>query len=171
MRTKRNQRGVRRARVPLALSVRKAVTQHVRKHLVAYVPALLPLAFFFLAHLLTVLTLIFIKSGLLRQEHLLHKTVVTWAVYGFLPLLLCSYLCFFVVARPVTGILERKFPHWTATMLNLSSGGAYGAAMGLFLLLLLEPRTWLNAVFLLFIGMVVGQGNWFFYRKLTADAA
>lgn len=167
MRTKRNQRGVRKARVPFTLSMRKAVTQHFRKHLAVYVPALLPTAFVLFAHFITLLTLIFIKSGLLGHEQLIHKTVVTWAVYGFLPLVLCSYCCFFAVARPVTGILERAFPLWSATMLTLLSGAAYGAAMGAFLLLLLAPATVLNAVFLLLLGMVAGQGNWFFYRKLT----
>jgi hypothetical protein len=120
-----------------------------------------------MAHLLTLLALICIKSGVLQQEQLIHKTVVTWAVYGFFPLLLCSYCCFFAVAKPVTGLLERKFPHWSPSMLTLSSGAAYGAAMGILLLLLLEPRTLLSAVFLLVIGIVNGLGNWFFYRKLT----
>jgi hypothetical protein len=143
----------------------------VRKHLVVYVPALLPTVFVLFAHLVSLLTVIFIKSGFLGHEQLLHKTFVTWAIYGFLPLVLCSYCCFFAVARPVTGILERRFPLWSASMLTVSSGTIYGTAMGAFLFVLLEPATVLNTVFLLFIGMVVGQGNWFFYRKLTVVEA
>ena len=167
MRTKRNQRGVQRARVPLVLALRKVIARHVRKYLAVYVPALLPFAFVILAHFLILFVWVLMKSGILRPEHLALKTVVTWAFYGFPLLLLSSYLCFFAVARPVIGVLERKFPLWSVTMLNLSSGGVYGVTIGLFLLLLLEPRSWLNAIFLLLIGMAVGQGNWYCYRKLT----
>lgn len=156
-------------RVSLVAMLRQAVSQHFRKHLVVYVPALLPLVFFLLAHGMTLLTLIFIKSGVM-QGYLMPKTVVTWAVYGFLPLLLCSYGCFFAVARPVTSLMERKFFHLSATMLTLAAGAAYGAAIGIALFLLLEPGTVLNALFLLGIGMATGLGNWFLYRKLTVVA-
>ncbi len=171
MRTKRNRRGVRRARVPLAVLLRTAVSRHVRNRLVLYVPALVPLLLFLVAHLLGLLVLVCIKSGLLPQEQSIHKTVVTWAFYGFLPLLFSSYCCFFAVARPVAGLLPHKFPDWSASTQMLSSGAAYGAAMGLLLLLLLEPRTSTNAVFLLLVGLATGLGNWFFYRKLTIVAA
>ena len=118
---------------------------------------------------MTLLALICIKSGVM-PEHLMPKTVVTWAVYGFLPLLLCSYGCFFAVARPVTSLLERKCLHLSATMLTLAAGAVYGAAIGSALFLLLEPGTVLNALFLLGIGMATGLGNWFLYRKLTVVA-
>lgn len=167
MRTTRNRRGVRRARVPLAVALRTAVSRHVRNHLVLYVPAFVPLLVFLVAHLLALVVVICIKSGVLQQEQLIHKTVVTWAFYGFLPLLLSSYCCFFAVARPVTGLLQHKFPDWSTPMHTLASGAAYGAAMGMLLLLLLAPRTPLNAVFLLLVGIATGLGNWFFYRKLT----
>lgn len=167
MRTKRNQRGVRRARVPLTVVLRTAVSRHVRNRLVLYVPALVPLLLFLVAHLLALLILICIKSGVLHQGQSIHKTAVTWAFYGFLPLLLSSYCCFFAVARPVAGQLPHKFPDWTAPMHTLAAGAAYGAAMGMLLLLLLEPRTLLNAAFLLLVGIATGLGNWFFYRKLT----
>jgi len=161
---------VRRERVSLIAALRKAVARHLARHLVVYVPALLPLVLFFLAHGVTLLTLICIKSGVLQQGYLMHKTVVTWAVYGFLPLLLCSYGCFFAVARPATGMLERRFPEWPPLKLTLMTGAAYGAAVGLALLVLLEPRSLFRALFLLVIGMATGQGNWFLYRKLTVTA-
>lgn len=167
MRTKRNQRGVRRARIPLTVALRTAVSRHIRNRLALYVPALVPLLLFFVAHLLALLVLICIKSGVLHQEQLIHKTAVTWAFYGFLPLLLSSYCCFFAVARPVAGLLPHKFPDWSTSLHTLSAGAAYGAAMSVLLFLLLEPRTLLNAVFLLLVGIATGLGNWFFYRKLT----
>ena len=148
--------------------LRKAVSQHFSKHLVLYVPALVPLAFFFLAHGVTLLTLILIKSGVLQPGQGLHKIVVTWAVYGFLPLLLCSYGCFFAVARPATVILQRRFPEWPPAMLTLAGGTAYGAVTGLALLLLLASGSPGRALVLFAIGMATGQGNWFLYRKLTA---
>jgi len=167
MRTKKNRRGVRRARVPLAVALRTAVSRHIRSRLVLYVPALVPLLLFLVAHLLALLVLICIKSGVLHQEQSMHKTAVTWAFYGFLPLLLSSYCCFFAVARPVAGLLPHKFPDWSMPMHTLTVGAAYGASMGVLLLLLLEPRTPMNAVFLMVVGIATGLGNWFFYRKLT----
>jgi hypothetical protein len=139
--------------------------------MVVYLPALAPLVFFFLAHGITLFTLILVKSGVLPQGQAMHKTLVTWAVYGFLPLLLCSYGCFFAVARPATGLLERRFPEWTPARLSLAAGGAYGAAIGIALLLLLAPKALLSALFLLTIGMATGLANWFLYRKLTVVAA
>ena len=68
--------------------VRRAFIQHVKKSGTAYAPALAPLVFFFLAHFVSLLAFVFLKAGALRQEQLVHKTVVTWAVFGFLPLLL-----------------------------------------------------------------------------------
>jgi len=147
--------------------LRRAVSRHLNKHLVVYLPALAPLVFFFLAHGVTVLALILIKSGVLPQGQVLHKTLVTWAVYGILPLLLCSYGCFFAVARPATGVLARRFPEWTPTRLTLAAGAAYGAAVGLALLVLLEPGSLLRVLFLLTVGMATGLGNWLLYRKLT----
>lgn len=143
------------------------MVQHFRNHVGWYLPALTPVALFLLAHLITLLTFFLTKSGMADQDQEVHKTVVTWAVYGFLPLLLSSYLCFFAVARPAFGVLARKFPLLTEAMLHLSTGASYGVAIGLSLLLLLMPDTGLNALLVLLIGLAVGQGNWFVYRKLV----
>ena len=152
-------------------AVRKAIGQHLRKHLTIYVPAVMPLFFFLLAHAITVATLILIKAGVLPQGLELHKTLVTWGVYGFLPLLLSSYGCFFAVARPVVGQLTRRFPGWMPGILTLISGVAYGAAVGLVLLLLLAPDSMQRIFFLAPVGMATGLGNWWLYRALTEASA
>ncbi|WP_028317343.1 hypothetical protein [Desulfobulbus elongatus] len=148
-------------------ALRGAIGRHLRKHLVIYVPAAAPLIFVLLAHGITVATLVLIRSGVLPQGLGLHKTLVTWGVYGFLPLLLCSYGCFFAVARPVTGLLTRRYPEWPPAGLTVVSGAAYGAAVALVLLLLLAPGSTLRVFFLLLIGMATGLGNWWLYRALT----
>lgn len=132
-----------------------------------YVPMVAPLIFVLLAHGITVITLILIKSGVLPQGMGVHKTLVTWGVYGVLPLLLCSYGCFFAVARPVTGLIERRRPDWPATTVTLVAGAAYGGAIVLILLALLTPGSVLRIFFLLLIGMATGMGNWLLFRALT----
>jgi hypothetical protein len=126
--------------------------------------------FFFLAHIVTLLAFVFMQTGVLPKEQLVHKTVVTWAVYGFLPLLLSSYLCFYAVARPAVGVLARKFPLWSDETCNLATGTVYGVAIGLLLLLLLKPAAGFGALLLLLVGLGAGLGNWFFYRKLAGGA-
>jgi len=168
---KRNRRNTRKARISPVSAVRKAIGQHLRKHLTIYVPAVMPLFFFLLAHAITVATLILIKAGVLPQDLELHKTLVTWGVYGLLPLSLCSYGCFFAVGRPVTGLLARKFPGWMPGILTLLSGVAYGAAVALVLLLLLAPGSMQRIFFLAPVGMATGLGNWWLYRSLTGASA
>ena len=171
MRSKKYQRGAAKTRGSLVAEARKAASEHLRRHAAWHAPAASPVALFFFAHLLTLAAFALMKSGILQQEQLDHKSLVIWSVYGFLPLLLCSYLCFFAVARPVAGILARRFPDWTTTSLELASGAAYGAAVAVSLIALLQPDTWLSAALVLLIGLASGQGNWFIYRKLTAVAA
>jgi len=167
MKNKRNHRAVPRTGVSIVHGVRRAFIQHVKKSGTAYAPALAPLVFFFLAHFVSLLAFVFLKAGALRQEQLVHKTVVTWAVFGFLPLLLSSYLCFYLVARPVVGSLVRQFPLWSVMRLNLAIGAIYGAAISICMMLLRKPDAWFSMLLLLFIGVAAGQGNWFFYRKLA----
>jgi hypothetical protein len=151
--------------------MRKALVQHIQKNIGSYAPALSPVIFFLLAHVLTLLTLVFMKTGVLQSDQGVCKTVVTWAVYGFLPFLLCSYGSFYLVARPAAGALDRKFPDWSVAVRNLASGGVYGAALVLALVLLLRPDTGINRLLLLLIGAAAGQGNWYFYRKLASSDA
>lgn len=167
MGVRRKRKSVPRARGSLTREARQAINQHVREHAAWYAPAVSAVAFFLFAHLLTLLAFFLMKSGGMHQEQDVHKIIVTWAVYGFLPLLLCSYLCFFAVARPVTGLLARKCSFWTTTTMHLVTGAVYGAAIGLALLLLLVPDTWFNVLLVFCIGVATGEGNWFFYRKLA----
>ena len=143
--------------------MRKALVQHVQKNSASYAPAFLPIVFFLLAHVSTLVV------RLLQQDQVVCKTIVTWAVYGFLPLLLCSYGAFYLVARPMVGVLERKFSYWSGTVQNLGVGVTYGAAIGIALALPLNKSVPLwGTLLLLVIGMAVGQGNWFFYRRLMS---
>jgi hypothetical protein len=151
--------------------VREAIARHFKRHLIVYVPAAVPLLFFFLAHGITAIMLILIKSGVLPQNLTLHKILLTWGLYGFLPLLLCSYFCFFAVARPVIRLLGRRFPEWMPGTLTLASGVAYGMAVAVVLLLLLASGSMERVFFLLLIGMTTGLGNWVLYRMLTGVAA
>jgi len=171
MRNKRNHRVVQKTGFSLVKGIHKAFVEHIKKNRLLYAPALAPISLFLLAHLLFLLAFVFMKMGVLQKEQLVHKTVVTWAVFGFPALLLSSYLCFFLVARFAVGILARKFPLWSATMLDLATGAAYGAAIGVFLVLLRKPDAWFSALLLLLVGIATGQGSWFFYRKLAGGDA
>ena len=135
-----------------------------------YVPAALPVLLFILAHLLTLITFIFIRYELLAPYQDAYKTMVTWAVYGFVPLLLCSYACFFAVARPGISVLARKLPHWSASHLHMANGGLYGCGIGLGLLVLLQPGVGPKSLLLFLIGLVSGFGNWQLYRRLVVVA-
>ena len=154
-------------RVAIIPALRRSLVQHFRSRLMAYVPASLPLLLFVFAHGGAILTLILIKSGVLSQDQAVHKTMVTWAVYGILPLLFCSYLCFFALARPATGFLVQRFPEWPPLQHTMAVGALYGGGVSMALMVLLEPNTVLRFCFLLVIGMSTGLGNWFFYRRLT----
>lgn len=155
-------------RVAIVPALRRGLAQHFRAHLMVYVPAILPLLLFVLAHGGTLLALILIKSGVLSPDLVMHKTVVTWAVYGILPLLFCSHACFFALARPATGLLARKFPEWAPLHHTMAVGALYGGGVSVALMALLEPNTVQRFCFLLIIGMSTGLGNWFVYRRLTA---
>ncbi|MGD9947796.1 MAG: hypothetical protein AB7U29_04880 [Desulfobulbus sp.] len=133
-----------------------------------YVPAVFPVLLFILVHLLTLITFIFIHFGLVAQNHTLYTNMVTWAVYGFIPLLLCSYVCFFALARPGISILAGKFPQWSASNLQLVNGCVYGTSIGLALLVLLEPGVGPKSLLLFLIGLTSGVGNWQLYRRLVA---
>lgn len=123
---------------------------------------------FILAHVLTLIVFILIHYGLVAQNPALYETVVTWAVYGFFPLLLCSYGCFFALARPGIFFLAKRFPHWSVSRLHLANGGVYGAGTGLALLALLQPGVGPKSLLLFLIGLTSGVGNWLLYRRLIA---
>ncbi len=147
------------------------MAQHVQKHIALYAPALSPVLFFILAHVLTLLTLVLMKTGVVQSDQGVCKTVVTWAVYGFIPFLLCSYGTFFLAARPAAVALERKRPDWSVTRQHLATGAVYGAVLIAALFLLLGPDSWIGRLLLFFIGAAAGQGNWLFYCKIAGNDA
>lgn len=151
--------------------IRKALAQHVQKYVAFYAPALSPVLFFLLAHVLALLTLVLMKTGVLQSDQGVCKTVVTWAVYGFIPFLLCSYGSFFLAARPAAVMLARKYPDWSVTLQILATGAVYGAVLVAALVLLLSPDSWIGRFLLVCIGVAAGQANWYFYRRLTGNDA
>jgi len=133
-----------------------------------YVPAITPLCIFFLAHLLTLVTFILIRNHLVSVEESVYASLVTWSVYGLFPLSLSSYVCFFLVARPAVTLLHHRFSSWSAFNLHLLNGSIYGAAIGLSLLILLQPGVGGKALLLFVIGYACGLGNWQLYRRLAS---
>lgn len=128
----------------------------------------MPLLLFFLAHLLTLIAFVLIRYELIPQDPVLYKTAVTWAVYGFIPLLLSSYCCFYALARPGIAFLARQFSQWSVSNLHLANGCVYGIGMGLALLVMLQPGIGLKSLILFLIGLVNGLGTWQLYRRLVA---
>ncbi|NLX18458.1 MAG: hypothetical protein GXY53_04135 [Desulfobulbus sp.] len=169
MRAKRNQRSKRRKSVASIPALRSLLFGHIRRRFVIYLPACVPLILFVLAHFGTLLTVILIQSGLLAQGQL-HKVMITWAVYGLLPLLFCSYGCFFAIARPAAGLLERKFPDTSPFVRTLAVGALYGGGVSLALVMLLEANTILRICLLATVGLLTGLGNWLVYRSLVPPA-
>ncbi|MDY0389376.1 hypothetical protein [Desulfobulbus oligotrophicus] len=169
MRTKRNQRGRKRSSIALIPALRSMLLQHVRRRLVIYLPACMPLLLVVLTHIGTLLTLVLIKSGLLAPGQL-YRAMITWAVYGLLPLLFCSYGCFFAIARPVAGLLERTFPDLSSFILTLATGALYGVGISLALIMLLGADTMLRACLLVIVGLLTGLGNWVLYCSLITPS-
>lgn len=169
MKSTRRRRPAKRKQV----SIRAALSQGLRRLLITkvgwYAPAVVPVLLSILAHLLTLIVFILIRCGLVAQNPMLYTHMITWAVYGCIPFLLCSYGVFFVLARPGIQVLAQKFPHWSATSLHLATGCIYGIATGLALLLLLQPGVGPKSLLLFLVGLISGVGNWYFYRKLVPE--
>ncbi|MGI6657379.1 MAG: hypothetical protein ACOX5Z_11305 [Desulfobulbus sp.] len=156
-------------RRPLLRELWTAVLTHVRHHVVAYLPALVPIAFFVLAHLFGLAAALLECSGILSPEQMLHKPVVTWAVYGFLPLLLCSYVGFFVSARLILAPLAQRFPSWSAWVQQSVAAAVHALVVALALFLLLGSGLGRIAGSLtVVLGLAAGLGNWLLYRFLVA---
>ncbi len=155
------------------VSIRAALSQGLRHLLTArvgwYAPAVVPVLLSILAHLLTLVAFLLIRCGLVSQNPMLYTNMITWGVYGFIPLLLCSYAVFFVLTRVGIQALVQKLPHWSTVSLHLAIGGGYGIATGLALLLLLQPGVGPKSLLLFLVGLISGLGNWYFYRKLLPE--
>jgi mannose/fructose/N-acetylgalactosamine-specific phosphotransferase system component IIC len=156
-----------RNREPLLTGIGQSLIRHLKQHAAWYVPVVVPFLISVLAHLLALLVFFLVKMNIVEGDQGIYKTVVTWAFYGFRPLLLCSYLCFFALARPGITILAQKMPQWTDDNLHLVNGLIYGAGIGLTLLFWLNPGVGPKALLIFAVGLVVGLGNWFVYRKLA----
>lgn len=146
----------------------QSLRRHVQQRLAWYIPACAPLAVLLLAHLLTLIAFLLVRFHMLAPVQEAYKILVTWAVYGFVPLLFSSYLCFFALARPVLARLARKLPEWSDLHLHLLNGLLYGTGIGLLLLLLLQPGVGIKALMIFLTGVMVGLGNWLLYRQLAA---
>lgn len=166
MNARRRQPPPPRRRGSLAAALKQAMNHHFKDHVAWYVPAVFPFFFFILAHLLTLVAFVLIRYHVVPENQSLYHTMVTWSVYGLLPLLLCSYLCFFVLARPGRAYLARKFPQRPVAGLHVMLGILYGAGVGLALLILLQPGFSPKSLLIFLLGMAVGLGNWLVYRKL-----
>jgi len=153
--------------------MRAALGQGVRSLLTTrvawYAPAVFPVLLSVSVHLLTLITFILIRCELVAQNQLLYTNMVTWAVYGFIPLLLCSYAGFLMLARPGIQVLAQKLPHWSTSSLHLANGCIYGITTGLALLALLQPGVGPKSLLLFLVGLISGIGNWWFYRKLVSE--
>jgi len=172
MRTRKKHKAAKGIDLATAVAgMRQALGQHFRKNIGSYAPALAPVVLFLLAHVLVLLVLVLMKTGVMAPDQEICKTMVTWAVYGLLPFLLCSYGAFHLAARPAARVLEGKFPHWSASERTLVGGAVYGVALILALVVLLRPENGLNILLLGLIGTAAGLGNWFFYRKCTSSDA
>lgn len=145
----------------------QSLRRHVQQRLSWYIPACAPLAVLLLAHLLTLIAFLLVRFHMLAPVQEAYKILVTWAVYGFVPLLFSSYLCFLVLARPALALLARKLPQWSDFQLHLLNGLLHGAGIGLMLLLLLQPGVGVKALMIFLTGLVVGVGNWLLYRQLA----
>ena len=165
--------GTRRRRTPapkrgsLIAGLGQSLRRHVQQRLSWYIPACTPIAVLLLAHLLTLIVFLLIHLRIAAPVQEVYKVLITWAVYGFVPLLFCSYLCYFALAKPGLALLARKLPHWSDIQLHLFNGLLYGAGIGLVLLLLLQPGVGPKALMIFLTGLVVGLGNWLLYRKLS----
>lgn len=170
MRSRKNHKAAKAIGLATAVAtMRRALGQHCQKNIGSYAPAVAPVAFFLLAHVLVLLVLVLMKTGAMAYDQAICKTMVTWAVYGLLPFLLCSYGAFYLVTRPAAAVLEGKFPHWSDRERTLAGGAVYGVALTLALVLLLRPESGFNILLLCLIGVAAGLGNWFFYQKFAGS--
>ena len=94
------------------------------------------------------------------------RTLLTWAVFGFLPFLVLSYLAFFLAARPLADLLARRQASLPAAVGFLPPAG-YGVAIACGMFLLLRPGHWPGDLALLLCCLAAGTLNWFLYLRLA----
>ena len=165
--SKRNRGATRRTGLFRPQALLRWVLQHVRRHPRLYVPAGAPLLFLFVAHVLSLPVLALTGGGGSEGIGLACRTLLTWAVFGFLPFLALSYLAFFLAARPLDGLLARRQPAVPRTAVTLLPAVGYGAAIACGMFLLLQPGNWPGDLALLLCCLAAGALNWSLYRWLT----
>ena len=166
---KRNLKRVKRTFLPRPSGLAKSLLRHVIRHPLVYAPAAGPVALVLLAHIVAVPTHILLKSSAQINALALVDSVLTWSVYGFLPLLLLAYGGFHAVARPVAQILRQRWEDAPPVALSLLPGVAYGAVAGMGFLLLLRPGSELAELVVFAICLLIGILNWFVYRQLCPE--
>ncbi len=143
----------------------QALKRHVMNHLGWYVPAFVPIVMVFVCMVLALIAL-FLPGDI---KHSLYQ----WSVYGllgFLPILICSYGCFFLLLHFGVLWLAKRFPHWSDGTLHFGIATLYGLGAALMLLLWVRPEgdsTPQTMLVIGLIGLVCGWGNWHLFRKLT----
>jgi hypothetical protein len=131
---------------------------HFTKHASSYAPAAAP---FFIVCIAIIL---FVVAPLFENQVGVNG-FITIALFGFSPLLLLSYILFYLIARPLGTLINRKLFSFSKIVLNLLTGTIYGAAIGAIIVICFNPKL-LDAVMIFSFGIVVGIINWFSYCKL-----
>ena len=144
----------------------RRLTRHVIAHPRLYGPALPPVLFLVLAHVVVVPILVVGRLIGFSTGHTLLGTALVWAVLGFLPFLGLSYLSSLLAARPVRHLIEKKRPEWPKTRGEIMSAAAYAVGLCLGMFLLVQPPSWTGNLVLLACCAAAGSLHWLFYRNI-----
>ena len=142
---------------------------HVKRHPLLYAPVSAPVLFLLLAHLVSLPAHILLKATGLLAHQAFFDTMLTWSVYGFLPVVLGSYVSFHAVARPVAALIEQRQASLreSVPLLFLLPGAMYGAVIGCGLLVLLRPGSSSGELVLFLFCLLIGMLNWFLYCQMA----
>jgi hypothetical protein len=167
MRSKRNRAKAKRASLFRPHAMLRWIFQHVERHSWLYAPACAPVLFLLLAHMVSLPALVLTRVGGTEGVGAASRTLLTWAVFGFLPFLVLSYLAFFLVARPFATLLARRQFALPARTSDLLPAVGYGATIAMGMFSLLRPGNWPGDLALLLCCLAAGGLNWFLYRWLV----
>lgn len=166
VRSKRNRGPTRRVGLLRPPPLFRWFRQHVRRHPRLYAPAGAPILFLFVAHVVSLPALVLTRSGGTEGFGAACRTLLAWAVFGFLPFLVLSYLAFFLAARPLADLLARRQASLPSAVGFLPPAG-YGVAIACGMFLLLRPGHWPGDLALLLCCLAAGTLNWFLYLRLA----
>ena len=144
----------------------RRLARHVIAHPRLYGPALPPVLFLVLVHVMVVPILVVGKLIGISTGHTLFGTVLAWAVLGFLPFLGLSYLSSFLAARSVRHLIEEKRPEWPKARGEVMSAAAYAGGLCLGMFILVQPASWTGNLVLLACCAAAGLLHWLFYRNI-----